>query len=389
MTGRREGGGAGTLASMPARRRISLGLTVPTKPAPLADVVSLRDFEALARDRLAPEAYGYYAAGAGDERTLADNLASWSAWRLVPRVLSGTRDPDLGVTLLGARATLPFGVAPTALQGMAHPDAELATARAAARAGMPHVLSTASMRSLEEVAQAATAAGDGPRWFQLYVDHDLDFARELVERAAAARYGAIVLTVDLPVAGYRERDLRTRFAVPAGVQAHLPAGFEGGHLPFAAAIDTKPDLRWADVATIAGWSSLPLVVKGVLAPRDVERAIDHGARAVWLSNHGGRQLDGSVTAAEMLPEALEAANGRAELYVDGGIRRGSDIVIGLALGARAVFIGRPFVYALATAGEAGVEHAIAILTDEVRRAVALTGATRIDDLRRDHLRAAR
>ena len=308
-------------------------------------------------------------------------------WRLVPRVLAGAREPDLGVTLLGAGAALPFGIAPTALQGMAHPDGELATARAAARAGVLHVLSSASTRSLEEVAAAGSAAGDGPRWFQLYVDHDLGFARELVERAVAAGYGAIVLTVDLPVAGYRERDMRNAMAVPASVQAHLPPG-SAAELPFPAAIDTKPELRWPDVATIAGWSSLPLVVKGVLAPRDVERAIDHGARAVWLSNHGGRQLDGSVTAAEMLPEAVEAANGRAELYVDGGLRRGSDMVTALALGAAAAFIGRPFVYALACAGDGGVTRAIEILTDELRRAVTLVGAARIGDIRRDHVRAA-
>ncbi len=350
---------------------------------------NLADFEALARDRLAPEAYGYYAAGAGDERTLADNLAAWRAWRLVPRVLTGARDPDLGVTLLGTHASLPFGMAPTALQGMAHPDGELGTACAAARAGVLHVLSSASTRSLEEVAAAGSAAGDGPRWFQLYVDHDMGYARELVERAAAAGYGAIVLTVDLPVAGYRERDMRNGLAVPAAVQAHLPADYANGELPFPAAIDTKPELRWADVATIAGWSPLPLVVKGVLAPRDVERAIDHGARAVWLSNHGGRQLDGSVTSVEMLPEAVEAANGRAELYVDGGLRRGSDVVTAVALGAAAVFVGRPFVYALACAGDAGVTRAIELLTDELRRAVTLVGAARIGDIRRDHVRAVR
>ena len=356
-----------------SRSRPAYGFPVPRTPADLTGVVNLHDFEAIARERLAPQAYGYYASGAGDERTLADNLASWTAWRLVPRVLTGPRDPDLGVSLLGHVASMPFGMAPAALQGMAHPDGELGTARAAARARVLHVLSGASTRSLEEVASAGLAAGPGPRWFQLYVDHDMGFARELVQRAEAAGYGAIVLTVDLPVAGYRERDMRNGLAVPASVQAHLPAGFADAEQPFPGATDTRPELRWADVATIAGWSSLPLVLKGILAPRDVARAIDHGARAVWLSNHGGRQFDGAVTALEMLPEAVEAANGRVELYVDGGARRGSDVVTALALGAAAVFIGRPFVYALACAGEAGVERALAILD---RRAAARGHARR-------------
>jgi 4-hydroxymandelate oxidase len=369
-------------------RRTPYGFAVPAAPADLAGVVSLHDFEAIARARLAPQAYGYYASGAGDERTLADNLGSWTAWRLVPRVLASPRDPELGVTLLGSHAGVPFGMAPTALQGMAHPDGELATARAAARAGVLHVLSSASTRSLEDVAAAGNAAGEGPRWFQLYVDHDMGFARELIQRAEAAGYGAIVLTVDLPVSGYRERDMRSGFAVPASVEAHLPAGLTED-VSFPGAADTRPELRWADVATIAGCSSLPLVLKGILAPRDVDRAIDHGARAVWLSNHGGRQLDGAVTALEMLPEAVDAANGRVELYVDGGARRGSDVVTALALGARAVFIGRPFVYALASAGEAGVDRALAILTDELQRAVTLVGAARIGDIRLDHVRAAR
>ncbi len=369
-------------------RRNPYGFAIPTTPAALAGVTGLHDFEAIARARLAPEAYGYYASGAGDERTLADNLASWTTWRLVPRVLVGAREPELGVSLLGSHASQPFGMAPTALQGMAHPDGELATARAAARAGVLCVLSSASTRSLEEVAAAGMAAGNGPRWFQLYVDHDMGFARELVQRAEAAGYGAIVLTVDLPVSGYRERDMRSGFAVPASVEAHLPAGFTE-EVPFPGAADTRPELRWSDVATIAGWSTLPLVLKGILAPRDVDRAIDHGARAVWLSNHGGRQLDGAVTAIEMLPEAVEAANARVELFVDGGARRGSDIVTAVALGATAVFIGRPFVYALASAGEAGVDRAIEILTDELARAVTLVGAARIGDIRLDHVRAAR
>ncbi|HET7685320.1 MAG TPA: alpha-hydroxy acid oxidase [Candidatus Limnocylindria bacterium] len=376
---------------MSTRRRSApsaFGFPVPASPASLDGVVNVHDFEPIARERLDARAYGYFASGAGDERSVADNLAAWRRWRLLPTVLTGARDPDTSVSLLGTAAALPFGIAPTALQGMAHPDGEIAMARAAAAAGVPFVLSTASTRSLEEVAASAGTGGSGPRWFQLYVEPDMGFARELVERAEAAGYGAIVLTVDLPVAGYRERDLRTRFAIPASVQAHVPAGRDASEETFMAYIDRKPELRWADVATVANWTSLPLVVKGILAPRDVERAIDHGARAVWLSNHGGRQLDGAVTAAEMLPEAVEAARGRAELYVDGGVRRGSDLLVALALGARAAFLGRPFLYALAAAGEVGVAHAIAVLAEELRRGLTILGATGVGDLRPSHVRVA-
>lgn len=368
---------------MAARGELEFGFDVPSEPAALDDVVNLHDFESIARRRLDPRAFGYYASGAGDQRTLRDNLASWSAWRLLPTVLTGSNAPNLGMRLLDSPATLPFGVAPAALQGMAHPDGELATARAAAAAGIPFVLSTASTRTIEEVGAAAPV---GPRWFQLYVEHDLGFARELVQRADSAGYEAIVLTVDFPAAGYRERDLRSRFHVPVEVQAHLPPGFDPRTDDFTSYIDTKPELRWNDVETIAGWTRLPLVLKGILAPDDVQRAIDHGARAVWVSNHGGRQLDGSVTAAEVLPEIVERA-GRLEVYADGGIRRGSDVLVALALGARAVFIGRPFLYALAAAGETGVAHAIAILADELRRAASILGVASVEEVRGDHLRS--
>lgn len=358
-----------------------------TDPASLDDVFNLDDFEPIARERLDRGAYGYYSSGAGDERTLRANLEAWGRWRLVPRVLGGTRQPALARSFLGSSAALPFAIAPTALHGLAHADGELATARAAARAGGLFTLSTASTRSLEAVAEAADGAGSGPRWFQLYVEHDLGYARELVQRAEAARYEAIVLTVDFPVAGYRERDLRSRFAVPAGIQAHLPAGTTTSE-DFVRYIDRKPELRWDDVAAIAGWSRLPLVLKGILSPADVALAIEHGARGIIVSNHGGRQLDAAVTAPEVLPEIVEAAAGRLQVYADGGVRRGSDVLVALALGARGVFIGRPIVYALAAAGEVGVRHAITLLADELMRSLALLGVASVDDVRLEHVRRA-
>ena len=353
-------------------------------PASLGDVVNLHDFEAIARERLDPGAYGYYSSGAADERTLADNLAAWSEWRLLPRVLTGSRRPELRTTFLGSESSTPFAIAPTALHGLAHPEGELATARAAAAAGTLFTLSTASTRTIEAVAEASR---DGPRWFQLYVEHDLGYAHELVSRAEAAGYGAIVLTVDLPLAGYRERDLRNRFAVPAAIQAHLPASVDTEQ-PFTHYIDTKPELRWDDVATIASWTRLPLVLKGILAPDDVDRAVDHGARGIIVSNHGGRQLDGVATAPQVLPQIVEAAAGRVEVFADGGIRRGSDVLVALALGARGVFIGRPILYALAAAGEAGVGRAIELLTEEMRRGLTLLGVGSVAEVTPGHVRPA-
>jgi isopentenyl diphosphate isomerase/L-lactate dehydrogenase-like FMN-dependent dehydrogenase len=359
-------------------------------PASLDDVFNLDDFEPIARERLARGTYGYYSSGAGDERTLADNLSAWAAWRLVPRVLTGSRSPELRTAFLGSESSTPFAVAPTALHGLAHPDGEMATARAAAAAGTLFTLSTASTRTIEAVAHAAAAVdapSRGPRWFQLYVEHDLGYARELVARAEAAGYEAIVLTVDLPLVGYRERDLRNRFAVPAAIQAHLPHGADTEQ-PFTDYIDTKPELRWEDVATIAHSTRLPLVLKGILAPDDVARAVDHGARGIIVSNHGGRQLDGVVTAPQILPEIVEAAAGRVEVFADGGIRRGSDVLVALALGARGVFIGRPIVYALAAAGQDGVARAIELLTAEVRRGLTLLGVTSVAEVTGAHVRPA-
>jgi 4-hydroxymandelate oxidase len=382
-----RGPSADALGQDTRRPQLGARLTERVEPAAasLEDVINLHDFEALARGRLDPGAYGYYSAGAGDERSLADNQASWSRWRLLPRVLTGARAPDLRTSFLGVESATPFAVAPTALHGLAHPDGELATARAAAAAGTLFTLSTASTRTIEAVADASGVAG--PRWFQLYVEHDLGFARELVQRAEAAGYAAIVLTVDLPVIGYRERDMRNRFAVPAGIQAHLPAGADDEEL-FLDYMDRKPELRWDDVAAIAGWTRLPLVLKGILAPDDVQRVVDHGARAIVVSNHGGRQLDGVVTASEVLSEIVDAAGGRLEIYADGGIRRGSDVLVALALGARGVFIGRPVVYALAAAGEAGVAHAIALLAEEVRRGLTLLGVRSAGEVTRAHVRRA-
>lgn len=353
-------------------------------PIDLAGVASLADFEAPARDRLHPAAWAYYAGGGWDGLTIRDNLEAWRRYRFRPRVLVDVSDIDLSTTLLGAPVSMPVGIAPAALHGLAHPDGELATVRAATGAGVVTVVSTVASRSVEEVARAS---GDGLRWFQLYAQRDRAVSRDLVQRAEASGYRAIVLTVDLPVLGYRDDVLRLGFDPGTRAYGNLAdrAAISGG-------LDDLLDMRsvgltWDTLAEIRSWSSLPLVLKGILTGEDARLAVEHGATAIWVSNHGGRQLDRSPAAIDVLDEVVEAVDGRAEIYLDGGVRRGTDVVTALAMGARAVFTARPLLYALACAGEPGVAKALAILREETARAMALVGAPAIEDLCRDHVSA--
>ena len=353
-------------------------------PIDLAGVASLADFEAPARDRLHPAAWAYYAGGGWDGLTIRDNLEAWRRYRFRPRVLVDVSDIDMSTTLLGAPVSMPVGIAPAALHGLAHPDGELATVRAATGAGVVTVVSTVASRSVEEVARAS---GDGLRWFQLYAQRDRAVSRDLVQRAEASGYRAIVLTVDLPVLGYRDDVLRLGFDPGTRAYGNLAdrAAISGG-------LDDLLDMRsvgltWDTLAEIRSWSSLPLVLKGILTGEDARLAVEHGATAIWVSNHGGRQLDRSPAAIDVLDEVVEAVDGRAEIYLDGGVRRGTDVVTALAMGARAVFTARPLLYALACAGEPGVAKALAILREETARAMALVGAPAIEDLCRDHVSA--
>ena len=353
-------------------------------PIDLAGVASLADFEAPARQRLHPAAWAYYAGGGWDGLTIRDNLEAWRRYRFRPRVLVDVSEIDLSTTLLGAPVSMPIGIAPAALHGLAHPDGELATVRAATASGVASVVSTVASRSVEEVARAS---GDGLRWFQLYAQRDRSISRDFVQRAEASGYRAIVLTVDLPVLGYRDDVLRLGFDPGTRAYGNLAdrAAISGG-------LDDLLDMRsvgltWDTLAEIRSWSSLPLVLKGILTGEDARLAVEHGAAAIWVSNHGGRQLDRSPAAIDVLDEVVEAVGGRAEVYLDGGVRRGTDIVTALAMGARAVFMARPLLYALACAGEAGVAKAFAVLREETARAMALVGAPRITDLRRDHVSA--
>ncbi len=343
----------------------------------MPDAFNLGDFEAIARASMAPEHFDYVAGGAGDERSLAENRAAFRRYQLRPRVLVDVSRVDLGTTLLETPVALPVGVAPMAMQGLAHHEGELPLARAASAAGAMYCLSTVSSRSLEEVAEVSS----GPRWFQLYVNNRPQ-ARRLVERAEAAGYSAIVLTVDLPELGYRERDLRNAFEL-IGPWGNLPANDEEG-------LDELLDMRgvaltWADLAEIRSWSSLPIVVKGILTAEDALMAVEHDANGIIVSNHGGRQLDAVVSPVDALPEVVATVNGRAEVYLDGGVRRATDVLVALALGARAVFIGRPFFYALSL-GEEGVARAFAIVREELELAMALLGTPSVDRVGAEHVR---
>lgn len=366
----------------------------------LATVVGLAEFVAIARERMHPAAFDYVAGGAWDEISLTDNEAAWRRRRFRPRVLRDVSSIVTATTILGRPASLPLAIAPMAAHGLAHPDGEVATARAAAAAGVPFCLSTMSSRSIEEVAAAAAgverSGSPGPLWFQLYLQADRGLDRALVERAEAAGYEALVLTVDLPVLGYRERDLRSGFRLdvplgnlgPGGPPADewpaeaVPAGAFGGSVDGYEMLGRQRHLGlvWDDLAEIRSWSRLPFAVKGILTGEDAARAAELGVDALIVSNHAARQLDRVPAGVDVLAEVVAAVDGRCEVLVDGGVRRGLDIAIALALGARAVLIGRPAMWALATAGEAGVARALAILRDELERALALLGAPSVGDL---------
>jgi 4-hydroxymandelate oxidase len=349
--------------------------------------VTIREFERLAVDALSPEVYGFLAGGAGDEVTLADNTAAWRRWQIRPRVLVDVTVRDSGTVLLGRRRPHPLLVAPTAFHRLAHPDGERATARAARAAGAVMCLSTFSTVGPAELAEAVP---DGPRWFQLYVFRDRGTTTALVEAAAAAGYEALVVTVDLPVLGRRERDLHSGFLVEesTAVPSLAAHGVTGRlTLPEMTAL-LDPSLTWADLGWLAGLSGLPVLVKGVLTAEDAALAVAHGAAGVIVSNHGGRQLDGVPATADVLAEIAERVGDRVDVLVDGGIRRGADVFKALALGARAVMVGRPVLWGLAAAGEAGAHRVLELLLAELDNALALAGAPRAAALDMSWLRPA-
>ncbi|MBX3714745.1 MAG: alpha-hydroxy-acid oxidizing protein [Burkholderiales bacterium] len=342
-------------------------------------LVTLADHREHARRSLDARTWAYFDGGAADEITLRANRAAWEAIRLRPRVLADLSGFDPGTALLGRAMAAPVLVAPMAHQGLAHPDAERGTALAAAALGVGLVLATQSGTPLEEVARASLPEPDrGPLWFQLYWLGNRAWVRELVDRARRAGYEAIVLTVDAPVQGVRDAERRAGFTLPPGLESpHAPPVAKGARL----AALLQQAATWDDVAWLASESTLPVLLKGITHPADAALALEAGAAGIIVSNHGGRVLDTLPATAAVLPEIAAAVDGRVPVLVDGGIRRGTDVVKALALGADAVLVGRPVLHGLANAGAAGVAHVLRLLLDEFMAAMALCGKRRVAGLR--------
>jgi 4-hydroxymandelate oxidase len=353
---------------------------VPTTTLP----VNLHEYEPLARAKLGDMAWDYLAGGGGDELTLRWNRERLDATRLLPRVLRDVGTVDTRLSLLGLSLPFPVLLAPTGFQKLFHPEGELATARGAGAAGALYTLSTPATTSLEDVAEVAKA----PLWFQLYVQRDRGFTLGLVECAEAHGYRAIVLTADTPVLGARDREQRRQLELPPGMdlpnlrglagRTNEPTFQHGSRNPFL-----DPSLTWKDVEWLAHATKLPVVVKGVLHPDDARLALEHGAAAVGVSNHGGRNLDTVPATIDALPAIVEAVAGRVPILFDGGVRRGVDVVKALALGATAVMIGRPYLWGLSASGAEGVTRVVQLLVTELEMAMAQCGAATLSQLTRE------
>jgi isopentenyl diphosphate isomerase/L-lactate dehydrogenase-like FMN-dependent dehydrogenase len=346
------------------------------------ELLTLDDAERLAEAIVDPAAWGYIAGGAGDERTLRWNREAFSRCRLRFRVLVDVSDVSTATTVLGTPVSMPALVAPMAYQQIAHEEHELATARGAAQAGTLMCLSTVATAAPADV---AAAAPDAPRWLQLYVFKDRSVSEEIAAQAVEAGFSAIVLTADLPVVGIRDREVRTQFDTPEVDVPAYRAARERMESDDPALQLLDAGVEWGYVTELRERFGVPVVVKGLVTAEDALLACEHGAAGVVVSNHGGRQLDGSIASLEALPEVVEAVAGRAEVYLDGGIRRGTDVVTALALGARAVLVGRPVLYGLALDGSKGVSQVLEILREEIENALALLGCRSPSEVTRAHV----
>jgi 4-hydroxymandelate oxidase len=347
-------------------------------------VTTLAELHDRARDRLAPEHYDYFAGGAADEIALADNERAFRRLALVPRVARGDAPRSLAVELPGARATMPVFASPTAFHRLAHPDGELATAMATAAAGTVLIASMAATVAIGDITAAARRVDPAAAvWFQLYVQTSPAVTECLVRRAEAAGCSALVVTVDSPVFGRRERDHRNGFTdLPAGLAAENMRDLPGGPAGGVRDIEMAP-LSWADIDRLRAMTTLPVLVKGVLHPEDAHLAVEHGVAGILVSNHGGRQLDAAPATIDALPAITEVVGGRVPVLLDGGVRRGGDIALALALGATAVGVGRPVVWGLAADGERGVRQVLELLRDEFDHTLALCGVREPAELTRD------
>lgn len=355
-----------------------------------ANLLTLRDFEAVARERLDPVHYDYVAGGARDEITVRANEAAFQRISLLPRVLRGRAERDLEVTLFGDRASMPVLISPTAFHKLADPEGELATARAAALADTIMIASMASTTDVRRVADAARAAVPGRDpglWFQLYLQPDLEDTLALVGRATEAGCTALVVTVDSPVLGVHDRNKRNGFNdLPAGMYCENLRDLRGGEPGSVRQIAMSPELSWDHVDWLRANTSLPILLKGVLHPEDARLALRHGVSGLLLSNHGGRQLDTVPATIDLLPEFVEAAGAAVPILLDGGVRRGTDVAKALGLGATAVGVGRPVVWGLAADGQRGVSRVLEILREELDHTLALCGAGSVREMTRDLVR---
>jgi 4-hydroxymandelate oxidase len=355
----------------------------------LESLLNIQDYHRAARAKLPKDVLDYYEGGALDEITLRENTAGWERLKLYYYVLAGVGTRDLSTTILGRSISLPIGVAPMAFQKLACAAGEIATANAAKAVGTLFILSSFSNTAMESVLPQAAS----PRWFQLYVYKDRGITGELVRRAEAAGAEAIVVTVDAPGLGTRERDVRNSFRLPDDLALENLVPLGKGNFPkvtgsgLAAYVreNFKSDLKFEDLDWFCGCTRLPIVVKGVCRGNDARRAAEHGAKAVVVSNHGGRQLDTAPATCEVLPAVADAVGDLCEVYVDGGIRRGSDVLKAIALGARAVLIGRPILWGLCVGGEQGASNVLEILRRELDEAMLLCGCTKLGDINRSLL----
>lgn len=358
---------------------------------------AVEDWDRRARETLADGPYHYIADGAGGGDTMRENRAAFERWRIVPRMLRDVDERDLTGSLFGDTFPAPLLLAPVGVQSIAHPDGELAAARAAAKAGLPYVASTASSYTMEEIAEAI---GDAPRWFQLYWGRDPDVTASMLQRAEEAGYSAIVVTLDTQMLSWREKDLQNAylpFLQAEGIANYLadpafcatlkksPQEDTMAAVMRFVQIFTNATLSWDDLAFLREHTRLPIILKGILHLEDARKALDYGADGIIVSNHGGRQVDGAIAAIDALPEIAEVVEGKVPLLMDSGIRRGADVVKALALGAQAVLIGRPYMYGLAVDGENGVSRVIRNLWADVDLTMALAGKKNIAEVDRSTL----
>ncbi|XP_051125258.1 glycolate oxidase 1 [Andrographis paniculata] len=352
-------------------------------------ITNVIEYEAAAREKLPKMVYDYYASGAEDQWTLQENRNAFSRILFRPRILVDVSNVDLSTTIMGFKISMPIMVAPTAMQKMAHPEGELATARAASAAGTIMTLSSWATSSVEEVA----STGPGTRFFQLYVFKDRSVVQQVVKRAERAGFKAIALTVDTPRLGRREADIKNRFVLPSNLTLKNYEGLDLGTIDsandsgLAAYVSEQIDrsLNWKDIKWLQSITKLPILVKGVLTAEDAHLAVQAGAAGIIVSNHGARQLDYVPATIVALEEVVKAVEGRVPVFLDGGIRRGTDVFKALALGASGVFIGRPVLFALAADGEAGVRKVLEMLRNEFELTMALSGCRSIAEISRRHV----